>query len=122
MHDERSPSFNIFPAVQRFICWSCYPEYGTATDLVKGVLRCSDQEALEVSTRGITVEKAFEKKLVEKYSQKARYDTLGLAIRINKLFKSNSYNQVLDVMKRIDEALVEERFNEIDNITKNLGI
>ena len=49
-HNERSPSFIVYPLIQRFYCYGCMPDGGDVVDFVAEIKGISREEALKEST------------------------------------------------------------------------
>lgn len=48
-HNDRNPSFAIFPLTQKWICYSCHPEWGDVIDLVRTRYGCGFVEAQRIA-------------------------------------------------------------------------
>lgn len=121
LHDERRPSFVVFPNTQRWVCYSCQPEGGDVIDFVKIRYNLSFNEAKKIAAVPVEKDVTFAK-LIDKLSTPAKVDKISYAIRANQLFVVLDFEEANLVLYRLDRYLEDSRTFEADLLLKNHGV
>lgn len=120
-HDDESPSFVVFVAVQRWKCMSCDPKGGDVIDFVMRMNRVGFEEAkrlcCEPVSPAVVALKGFEK------AAGARpLDLSSISVRLRKVFDRLDYADALSVHSDVDALIAEGKLVEADRYLKHRGL
>lgn len=122
-HDDKNPSFTVYPTTQRFICWTCYPEGGDVIDYVVRRDGKDFAQAVEIACKKQDTEDYLKSKLKALAQPKDDIDLeYTLSVRANKLTKTLDFYTLKEVLLFLDDAVRNRRFAEADAILKARGV
>lgn len=124
LHDNtRTPAFAIYPAVQRFYCYSCTPGGGDVIDLVRGMLGVSFVKARDIATIQADATDQLMSKI--KRTEPLGVDMDYLQIRAEKVFAfpcSRSFNQGQRILSEFDACVAEGNLVRADRILRHYNL
>lgn len=122
LHEDKSPSFVVFPLTQRWVCYACAPEGGDVIDLVRAIKGCTFKEALAIATTEISDDEAFRRKLSK--TTLLNIDTETLLRRATSFFdhpRRFDFSNAQRLLKKFDLLMYEGRFLEADKHLRECG-
>lgn len=128
LHQDSDPSLVVYPAIQRWICWGCHPEYSDVIEFVKlyketvdGV-HLSYEEAEAQASELISAEDAFMGVLGGRDHRDLKIDNKLVAQRMHMLHDVHDFEQAEQIKWRYDQAIKEGRWLEADQILRKAGV
>lgn len=123
LHDDTSPSFNIFPKVQRWCCWSCHPELSDVIDLVREVEGVGFLEAKKIATIAISPERHMLNVLQGITLGEVDEDFLQKrAATLNDRPRVLNFQNTQRILQQFDEAMQEGRWQDADRVLRAGGV
>lgn len=123
LHDNtRTPSFVIYPTVQRFYCYGCTPEGGDVIDLVRAKLGYSYPKARKFATTELANEDAVVQILRETV---ATTDLSFLQLRATKLNdepRRLNFQTTQGILRRFDMLIEMGNWLEADRMLRTAGV
>ena len=121
LHDDKNPSFVIYPESGRFICFSCCSEGGDVIDLVQRMLGVGFVEAKKIATTPCSIDEDFAK-FIARTMEEPVVDMVPYALRYNVLANRIGYDKALEVWQQADKAILEGKHFIADSILKSVGV
>lgn len=122
-HNVNTPSFAIFPAVQRFYCYTCAPEGGDVVDLIMRKEGLTFKQAKARVLIEQTAEDVFLSTLAK--GQSSQNDTHLLqmrAARLNDPPRRLNFQTSQRILRRFDELIAKDRWQEADRLLRSVGV
>jgi DNA primase len=120
-HDEKNPSFIVYPKIQRCYCYACWPDGGDVIDFVRRKLDIGFQEAVKICCNELTEEEAFQR-FVKNQIVDNEVDHKILNIRMRKVLFSLDLMEANQVFFRLDKLIESGRWVEADSLLRRYGV
>lgn len=118
-HDEKSPSFIVFPNIQRFYCYGCFPEGGDVITFLSMYHNITPEQAKALGTVEAPPEDIALKQM------KLVGDTIDerlVASRCYNLTQVLPMGTCLSVFQKIDEYVENQQYVLLDKILKRYKV
>lgn len=123
LHDnKRTPSFAIYPNVQRFYCYNCTPGGGDVIELVRRKNGMSFKEALKIAGLELTPEEQFVKQLAGQQKPLDMHFLQMRACRLNDHPRRLNFQTAQRILRRFDELMEYDRWVEADRLLRTVGV
>lgn len=103
-HDDSSPSFVVYPNINRAICFACYPEGMDSIGFIRNLKGLTYKEALEAVTHELSDTDAFAKYLKE-VQIGDKYDLVPFAIRMQNVM-SSEHKDRFEIFEYVVQAVL----------------
>jgi len=118
-HSEKSPSFIVFPNIQRFLCYGCFPEGGDVITFLSMYHHISYDEAKARGTMEVPPEDLALKQM--KLETRAIDERL-VASRCYALTKILPIGTCLEVFKLVDRYIETQQYTLLDRLLKRYKV
>lgn len=121
LHDDTDPSFVVFPAVQKWMCYGCHPELSDVIEFVKLHKNVPYDEAEKIASELVSAEDTF-MRVLEKDHSDLKVDNKLVAQRMHALHNLHDFEYAEQIKWRYDQAIREGRWLEADMILRKAGV
>lgn len=100
-HEDKTPSFTVYPNSQKAYCWSCKSEGMDVIDFIKNIKGCSFEEAVSLVAKEYSIEKVLQNKIDKLLIRTNEVDMLPFALKLNKIYNNCIFEVAQARAKRI---------------------
>ena len=120
-HDDSNPSFMVFPNIQKFVCYTCYPERGDVIDFIRKFKNVDFETAKSIVTTELADEEVATRKMKAGVTDINVSNKL-FSIRANNLFHLIDFETATAIMKSVDRALEQGHWRIASDILTEAGV
>jgi DNA primase len=116
LHDDKHPSFFMAIKTQKFICYSCSPEWGDVISFWMKLNNATFPQALRQICTPLTETQMVENVL--KKTEKSYYDEKLIMMRVNSLFSKHPYEKAYGLVVEAWQFFMEKRYAKLDSFLR----
>lgn len=120
--NTKTPSFAIFPKVQRFYCYNCAPEGGDVVDLIMRKENLTFNQAKKRVMFELSSEEAFISNLSKTQTTVDTHLLQMRAAQLNDRPRRLNFQTAQRILRRFDELLERDRWLEADRLLRSAGV
>ena len=120
-HDDRNPSFVVYPDIQRWTCWSCKPGWHDIIDYFRVKHGWDFVTARDFASTPLTDDEMLERHLKTQQLE-GTIDMLHLTNRMHNLVELLGVYEARVVFQRIDQLLSQDRWIEAERLLRENGV
>lgn len=111
-HDDSSPSFVVYPGIQKYRCYGCMSQWGDVIDFARQYFQCSFAEAVERTCIEISVDEVIAKEVSSLITsaRNPKTDWLWYNTRMRKLFDALPASTANKIACRVSDMVENGKF------------